>query len=108
MATQGMKYRKVPLDKLWVRTDTTFNDGVAKIKKVTCASVRSYIVEEAKAKGQGIQIIWDKKTMSIPHSELDHHYKNNYKLSSKRVKGQVYDLYDFDWVDDLQIQQTLF
>ena len=79
----------------------------AKIKKLFhgFSSVRSYKVDEAKARQLPLVIFYKDDTMTIYPKDLDKGIPNGYKIKSKQKEGQVYDLIDYDWKADPKIMQ---
>lgn len=72
------------------------------------ASVRSTQLEKAKREGKGLQILYQGKQMTISHDDLERGVKNKEVFKSKHNYFETYSLVDFDWHEDLTIQQPLF
>lgn len=77
-----MKLKKIKIKRLW--------HGFA--------SVRDYLVEEAKKKKQGLEIYCLEKNekIIIPYRDLDKGYKNKQEFDS-RYQNKKYKLIDYDW-----------
>lgn len=62
------------------------------------ASVRDYLIEEAKKENQGIEIVMEEESMEIPYSKID-------ELKTQKTKdvfyskhdSRAYKLIDFEW-----------
>lgn len=72
------------------------------------ASVRSNQVDKAKQEGKGIQILYQGKVMTISHNDLERGVRNKEVFKSKHNYFQTYSLVDFDFKQDLEVQQSLF
>lgn len=77
-----MKLKKIKIKRLW--------HGFA--------SVRDYLVEEAKQKKQGLEIYCLEKNdkIIVPYKDLDKGYKNEQEFDS-RYGNKKYTLIDYDW-----------
>lgn len=77
-----MKYKKIKIKRLW--------HGFA--------SVRDYLVEEAKQKKQGLEVFCLEKNdkIIIPYKDLDKGFRNKEEYDS-RYGNKKYTLVDYDW-----------
>lgn len=84
---------------------------IVKIKRLFhgFASARSYIIEDAIKNYKAIRFVLpDGRTMTLHPDKLRKYFKNDLRIKSKQIVGQVYDLYDYDWKDDkIEVQDKL-
>ena len=61
------------------------------------ASVRDYIVQEAKKNGQGLVIECGNEYLVVPYEKLDDCFANDEVFVSKHDPKLTYSLRDYDW-----------